>query len=94
MNFSEHKACRGDKHDDAVTPMDVMDSQMVNEVVVDAGALCTLPAGADFLMCYSVAEGQCLVFVCLLCFTEICVLFRTGLNAIPRFYSYVTLSSP
>ncbi len=93
MNFSEHKACRGDKHDDAVTPMDVMDSQMVNEVVVDAGALCTLPAGADFLMCYSVAEGQCLVFVCVLCFTKIGVLFRTGLNAIPRFYSYVTKQS-
>ncbi|XP_043089640.1 caspase-6-like isoform X2 [Puntigrus tetrazona] len=51
------QACRGDKHDDAVTPMDVVDSQTVNEVVVDAGALSTLPAGADFLMCYSVAEG-------------------------------------
>lgn len=51
------QACRGDKHDDAVTPMDVVDSLTVNEVVVDAGALCTLPAGADFLMCYSVAEG-------------------------------------
>uniref|UniRef100_A0A8C1UZC4 Caspase-6 n=1 Tax=Cyprinus carpio TaxID=7962 RepID=A0A8C1UZC4_CYPCA len=50
------QACRGDKHDDAVTPMDVVDSK-VNEVVVDAGALWTLPAGADFLMCYSVAEG-------------------------------------
>ncbi|XP_016395624.1 caspase-6-like isoform X1 [Sinocyclocheilus rhinocerous] len=51
------QACRGDKHDDAVTPMDVVDSQTDIEVVVDAGALCTLPAGADFLMCYSVAEG-------------------------------------
>ncbi|XP_016091967.1 caspase-6-like [Sinocyclocheilus grahami] len=51
------QACRGDKHDEAVTPMDVVDSQTVNDVVVDAGALCTLPAGADFLMCYSVAEG-------------------------------------
>uniref|UniRef100_A0A671P4M7 Caspase-6 n=1 Tax=Sinocyclocheilus anshuiensis TaxID=1608454 RepID=A0A671P4M7_9TELE len=56
------QACRGDKHDEAVTPMDVVDSQTVNDVVVDAGALCTLPAGADFLMCYSVAEGQCFVF--------------------------------
>ncbi|CAM4366083.1 unnamed protein product [Leuciscus chuanchicus] len=51
------QACRGDKHDDPVTPMDVVDSQAVNEVVVDAGVLYTLPAGADFLMCYSVAEG-------------------------------------
>ncbi|XP_067238189.1 caspase-6-like [Chanodichthys erythropterus] len=51
------QACRGDKHDDPVIPMDVVDSQAVNEVVVDAGVLYTLPAGADFLMCYSVAEG-------------------------------------
>ncbi|XP_016404883.1 caspase-6-like [Sinocyclocheilus rhinocerous] len=51
------QACRGDKHDEAVTPMDVVDSQTANDVVVDAGVLCTLPAGADFLMCYSVAEG-------------------------------------
>ncbi|XP_077068915.1 caspase-6-like [Siphateles boraxobius] len=51
------QACRGDKHDDPVTPMDVVDSQAVNNVVVDAGVLYTLPAGADFLMCYSVAEG-------------------------------------
>uniref|UniRef100_A0A3Q3MHJ2 Caspase-6 n=1 Tax=Labrus bergylta TaxID=56723 RepID=A0A3Q3MHJ2_9LABR len=28
-----------------------------NEVVVDASAVHTLPAGADFIMCYSVAEG-------------------------------------
>ncbi|XP_067285045.1 caspase-6-like isoform X1 [Pseudorasbora parva] len=51
------QACRGDKHDEPVTPMDVVDSQTVNNVVVDAGVLYTLPAGADFLMCYSVAEG-------------------------------------
>ncbi|RXN33661.1 caspase-6-like isoform X2 [Labeo rohita] len=51
------QACRGDKHDDPVTPMDAVDSQMDNEVVVDVGSLCTLPAGADFIMCYSVAEG-------------------------------------
>lgn len=51
------QACRGDEHDDPVTPMDVVDSQMANEVVVDAGVLYTLPAGADFIMCYSVAEG-------------------------------------
>ncbi|ROI15114.1 Caspase-6 [Anabarilius grahami] len=51
------QACRGDKHDEPVIPMDVVDSQAVNDVVVDAGVLYTLPAGADFLMCYSVAEG-------------------------------------
>lgn len=52
------QACRGDKHDDPVTPMDVTDSEVkVNEVVVDAGVVHTLPAGADFVMCYSVAEG-------------------------------------
>ncbi|XP_066535410.1 caspase-6-like [Hoplias malabaricus] len=51
------QACRGDKHDDPVTPMDVVDSEVINEVVVDAGVMYTLPAGADFIMCYSVAEG-------------------------------------
>ncbi|XP_024292290.1 caspase-6 isoform X1 [Oncorhynchus tshawytscha] len=52
------QACRGDKHDDPVTPMDVVDSEVkTNEVVVDAGVVYTLPAGADFIMCYSVAEG-------------------------------------
>jgi len=29
-----------------------------NEVIVEAGVVNTLPAGADFLMCYSVAEGE------------------------------------
>uniref|UniRef100_A0AAY5F123 Caspase-6 n=1 Tax=Electrophorus electricus TaxID=8005 RepID=A0AAY5F123_ELEEL len=51
------QACRGDKHDDPVTPMDAVDSKIANETVVDAGVMYTLPAGADFLMCYSVAEG-------------------------------------
>ncbi|KAJ8262197.1 hypothetical protein GJAV_G00163600 [Gymnothorax javanicus] len=52
------QACRGEEHDVAVTPMDVVDSEVqTNEVVVDAGVFYTLPAGADFLMCYSVAEG-------------------------------------
>ncbi|KAM7419374.1 hypothetical protein PAMA_016484 [Pampus argenteus] len=51
------QACRGDKHDDPVTPAcDAVDSE-VNEVVVDASTVHTLPAGADFIMCYSVAEG-------------------------------------
>ncbi|XP_068583034.1 caspase-6-like [Cebidichthys violaceus] len=50
------QACRGDKHDDPVTACDAVDNE-VNEVVVDASAVYTLPAGADFIMCYSVAEG-------------------------------------
>lgn len=53
------QACRGDKHDDPVTAAcDAVDSELkTNEVVVDASAIHTLPAGADFIMCYSVAEG-------------------------------------
>uniref|UniRef100_A0A3P8T3B3 Caspase-6 n=1 Tax=Amphiprion percula TaxID=161767 RepID=A0A3P8T3B3_AMPPE len=52
------QACRGDKHDDPVTVCDAVDSDLkTNEVVVDASAVHTLPAGADFIMCYSVAEG-------------------------------------
>ncbi|XP_062902343.1 caspase-6-like isoform X1 [Mobula hypostoma] len=55
------QACRGDKHDDPVMPKDEVDSvcesRAENEVVVDAGTMHTLPAGADFVMCYSVAEG-------------------------------------
>ncbi|XP_054845450.1 caspase-6 [Eublepharis macularius] len=55
------QACRGDKHDDPVIFHDTVDSTTaksdVNETEVDAAAVYTLPAGADFLMCYSVAEG-------------------------------------
>ncbi|XP_056307414.1 caspase-6-like isoform X1 [Danio aesculapii] len=51
------QACRGDKKDDPVTPMSVEDCD--DEMDVDAGVLPTLPAGADFIMCYSTAEGQC-----------------------------------
>ncbi|RVE76102.1 hypothetical protein OJAV_G00005760 [Oryzias javanicus] len=52
------QACRGDKHDSPVVPSDAVDhKEVINEVVIDASALNTLPAGADFLMCYSVAEG-------------------------------------
>lgn len=73
VNIFKLKACRGDKHDEPVTPMDVVDS--FNNVEVDAGVLYTLPAGADFLMCYSVAEGQCENF----CFV------------LPRFATFVLL---
>ncbi|KAM6441367.1 caspase-6 isoform 1-T1 [Liasis olivaceus] len=55
------QACRGDKHDDPVNAYDTVDSTaegpLINETKVDAAAVYTLPAGADFLMCYSVAEG-------------------------------------
>ncbi|CAL9700039.1 unnamed protein product [Knipowitschia caucasica] len=52
------QACRGDKHDVPVKPCDAVDNVIkTNEVVVDASAVHTLPAGADFIMCYSVAEG-------------------------------------
>uniref|UniRef100_A0A8B9SA49 Caspase-6 n=2 Tax=Apteryx TaxID=8821 RepID=A0A8B9SA49_APTOW len=55
------QACRGDKHDDPVVARDLVDStedeSIANETEVDAAAVYTLPAGADFLMCYSVAQG-------------------------------------
>ncbi|XP_012785089.2 caspase-6 isoform X1 [Ochotona princeps] len=55
------QACRGDKHDEPVIPLDVVDhekgAQESNVTEVDAASVYTLPAGADFLMCYSVAEG-------------------------------------
>ncbi|NXK61901.1 CASP6 protein, partial [Sylvietta virens] len=54
------QACRGDKHDDPVLAHDSADSSsesLVNETEVDAAGVYTLPAGADFIMCYSVAQG-------------------------------------
>ncbi|XP_074084829.1 caspase-6-like isoform X5 [Macrotis lagotis] len=55
------QACRGDQHDVPVIPLDVVDCQPdsadINKTEVDAASVHTLPAGADFLMCYSVAEG-------------------------------------
>ncbi|XP_036068328.1 caspase-6-like [Oryzias melastigma] len=52
------QACRGDKHDEPVVASGAADYQEVNnKVVIDASALNTLPAAADFIMCYSVAEG-------------------------------------
>lgn len=55
------QACRGDKHDDPVLARDGVDSKTeesdINETEMDAAAVYTLPAGADFIMCYSVAEG-------------------------------------
>ncbi|XP_065546416.1 caspase-6 isoform X2 [Lathamus discolor] len=54
------QACRGDKHDDPVIVQDSLDGSdksIVNETEVDAAGIYTLPAGADFIMCYSVAQG-------------------------------------
>ncbi|NXM69550.1 CASP6 protein, partial [Serilophus lunatus] len=53
------QACRGDKHDDPVIAHDSTDSssESVSETEVDAAGVYTLPAGADFIMCYSVAQG-------------------------------------
>ncbi|EPY78061.1 caspase-6 [Camelus ferus] len=55
------QACRGNQHDVPVIPLDVVDHQTdvpdANVTQVDAASVYTLPAGADFLMCYSVAEG-------------------------------------
>ncbi|XP_056346764.1 caspase-6 isoform X2 [Oenanthe melanoleuca] len=53
------QACRGDRHDDAVIAHDTTDSSEspVNKTEVDAAGVYTLPAGADFIMCYSVAQG-------------------------------------
>ncbi|CAJ1052404.1 Caspase-6 [Xyrichtys novacula] len=47
------QACRGNQYDNPVTACAVDD----DEVVVAAGTMQTLPAGADFIMCYSTAQG-------------------------------------
>ncbi|KAM3937476.1 caspase-6 isoform 2-T2 [Leptodactylus fuscus] len=53
------QACRGAQHDEPVLATDCTDSKdpETNTVEVDAASVYTLPAGADFIMCYSVAEG-------------------------------------
>ncbi|KAM7113283.1 LOW QUALITY PROTEIN: caspase-6 [Ciconia maguari] len=53
------QACRGDKHDDPLLLriQDSSNESVVNEIEVDAAGVYTLPAGADFIMCYSVAQG-------------------------------------
>ncbi|XP_017556914.1 caspase-6-like [Pygocentrus nattereri] len=49
------QACRWDITDNAVAGMAL--NEMYSEVEEDAASVYTLPAGADFLMCYCVAEG-------------------------------------
>ncbi|KAB1275487.1 Caspase-6 [Camelus dromedarius] len=55
------QACRGNQHDVPVIPLDVVDHQTdvpdANVTQVDAALVCALRARADFLMCYSMAEG-------------------------------------
>ncbi|CAL8286761.1 unnamed protein product [Arctogadus glacialis] len=51
------QACRGCEYDLPVTGMAGDSDDEEEQVVADAGVLHTLPAGADFLMCYSVAKG-------------------------------------
>ncbi|XP_073496816.1 caspase-6 isoform X2 [Phyllobates terribilis] len=55
------QACRGATHDEPVVATDYTDSSVAvpetNTTEVDAASVYTLPAGADFIMCYSVAEG-------------------------------------
>uniref|UniRef100_A0A8C4WYB9 Caspase-6 n=2 Tax=Eptatretus burgeri TaxID=7764 RepID=A0A8C4WYB9_EPTBU len=52
------QACRGEKHDEPV-PVDEVDSIQgeTNKVEIDYGIRTYIPSAADFLMCYSVAEG-------------------------------------
>ncbi|KAI5616881.1 caspase 6, apoptosis-related cysteine peptidase, like 1 isoform X1 [Silurus asotus] len=49
------QACAGEKHENAVTGM-AGDSDD-DEVVEEAANIYTIPAGSDFIMCYSVAPG-------------------------------------
>nr|AAN45850.1 amphiCASP-6 [Branchiostoma floridae] len=56
------QACRGAKHEIPVEPLDEPDGlegsgEAEPMDMVDAGVRPTLPAGADFLMAYSVSEG-------------------------------------
>ncbi|XP_041641545.1 caspase-6-like [Cheilinus undulatus] len=48
------QACRGGIADDPVTPCG---GESDSEIEANESAIYTLPAGADFIMCYSVAEG-------------------------------------
>ncbi|XP_030207993.1 caspase-6 isoform X2 [Gadus morhua] len=51
------QACRGREYDPPVTGMAGDSDEEEDQVVADAGVFNTLPAGADFLMCYCVAKG-------------------------------------
>uniref|UniRef100_UPI00358E63D1 caspase-6 isoform X2 n=1 Tax=Myxine glutinosa TaxID=7769 RepID=UPI00358E63D1 len=51
------QACRGEKHDVPVAVDEVDSTDMPNNVEIDYGIRTFIPSAADFLMCYSVAEG-------------------------------------
>ncbi|XP_072050547.1 caspase-6-like [Amphiura filiformis] len=53
------QACRGEKHEIGVEPLetDAEDEPDSGLIVQDAGPKPTIPAGADFLICYSVTQG-------------------------------------
>ncbi|XP_074550745.1 caspase-6-like [Halichoeres trimaculatus] len=51
------QACRGATHDTPATAAAAESEPKEDELMVDKGAIYTLPAGADFIMCYAVAEG-------------------------------------
>ncbi|XP_072533194.1 caspase-6-like [Salminus brasiliensis] len=51
------QACRGEIEEDAVTGMAGDDDETSIEMEEEAAMIYTLPAGSDFLMCYSVTEG-------------------------------------
>ncbi|XP_063333300.1 caspase-6-like [Pelmatolapia mariae] len=51
------QACRGKEFDVAVTVTEASTMESEEKVFMDASTIQTLPAGADFIMCYSVAQG-------------------------------------
>lgn len=52
------QACAGEKYEDPATGMSLADSDDEEEDV-QADNMYTIPAGADFLVCNSVTEGEC-----------------------------------
>lgn len=58
VSISHLQACRGKLFDEGVTvtPADAVDGKV--EVFADASTIRTLPAGADFIICSAVAEGE------------------------------------
>uniref|UniRef100_A0A3B4FSA4 Caspase-6 n=1 Tax=Pundamilia nyererei TaxID=303518 RepID=A0A3B4FSA4_9CICH len=51
------QACRGKEFDVSVTVTEASTMESEEKVFMDASTIQTLPAGADFIMCYSVAQG-------------------------------------
>lgn len=60
------QTCRGKKHEDVAPehpPPDCVSYDAVGELVGEYGAGNITPAGADFLLCYSAACGNTVVFL-------------------------------